>query len=70
MDCEACVRRNAGTVHWHGEGVDEKFLEEIEDGMLYIAMPRKSDRLMVVTVAKLTQALIQQVRLELHGSQT
>ena len=43
MDCEAYISRNAGTVHWCGEGVDEELPEDIEDGTLYIAVPHKTE---------------------------
>ena len=43
MDCEAYISRAAGTIHWCGEGVDEALPEDIEDGTLYIAVPRKNE---------------------------
>lgn len=43
MDCEAYVSREAGTIHWRGEGVDEDLPEDIEDGTLYVAVPHKNE---------------------------
>jgi len=43
MDCRAYINRNAGTIHWRGEGVDEETPQGIDDAALYIAVPHKSD---------------------------
>jgi len=43
LECEAYISRASGTVHWCGEGVDEEPPEDIEDGSLYIAVPRKNE---------------------------
>jgi hypothetical protein len=43
LDCEAYVSRATGTIHGRGEGADEEPLEDIQDGSLYIAVPRKNE---------------------------
>jgi hypothetical protein len=43
LDCEAYVRRATGTIHWCSEDVDEDIPDDIEDGTLYIAVPRKRE---------------------------
>src|SRR5437867_13189149 len=43
IDCEAYVSRVTGKLHWAGEGADEELPEDIEDGSLYIAVPRRSE---------------------------
>jgi len=43
MDCEAYISRTTGMIHWYGEGVDEEPPEDIEDGTLYVAVPRKNE---------------------------
>lgn len=43
LDYEAYVNRETGTVHWCGEGTDEEPPEDIEDGSLYIAVPRNNE---------------------------
>ena len=43
MDCEAYINRETGQIHWCGEGIDEEPPEDIEDGTLYIAVPRKQE---------------------------
>ena len=43
LDCDAYLSRTNGTVHWCGEGIDEEPPEGLEDGSLYIALPRKSE---------------------------
>lgn len=41
--CEAYINRKTGSLHWHGEGVDEALPENIDDGSLYIAVPRERE---------------------------
>lgn len=43
LDCEAYISRETGTVYWCGEEADEEPPEDIENGSLYIAVPRKSE---------------------------
>ena len=43
MDCNAYISRATGSIHWCGEGVDEEPPEDIEDGTLYVAVPRKDE---------------------------
>ena len=41
-DCKAFVSRVTGEVYWAGEGVEEELPDDINDGSLYIAVPKKS----------------------------
>lgn len=43
LDCEAYVSRATGAVHWSGEGIDEELPEGIDDGSLFVCVPRKSE---------------------------
>jgi hypothetical protein len=43
LDCNAYVSTVSGKVHWSGEGVDEELPEDIEDGSVYVAIPRKAE---------------------------
>ena len=43
LDCAAYVSLVTGTVHWVGDDVDEDVPDDIDDGSLYIAVPRKND---------------------------
>lgn len=43
VDAEAYVSRLDGQIHWCGEGVDEDCPEDIDDGTVYIAVPRQSE---------------------------
>jgi len=40
VDAEVYIRRIDGQILWCGEGVDEEPPEDIEDGTVYIAVPR------------------------------
>jgi hypothetical protein len=43
LDCEAYVSRATGTVHWCGEGVDDEPPQGIDDGNLFVCVPRKGE---------------------------
>ncbi len=43
LECEAYISRATGAIHWCGEGADEESPEDIEDGSLYVAVPRKNE---------------------------
>lgn len=43
IDCQVYVDRKTGSIHWRGEGIDEEFPGNIEDGNLYIAFPQKNE---------------------------
>ncbi|MBH9575275.1 hypothetical protein [Inhella proteolytica] len=43
LDCDAYVCKETGKNYWAGEGVEEEFPEDIDDGSLYVSVPHKHD---------------------------